>query len=158
MTYRGGNVVPTGYHVCIEILRGRNPTLQERLRQAGQENVAICAIVRAELLCGARLARDPARELARLAVFDELQDYPFDGTAAEQYSLIRVHLQQQGRLIGAYDLLIAAIAPGAQPNPGDTQYQRVQPCAGTAAGRLAGITRRLNPAITVPLNTNVQNG
>ena len=97
-------------NVCIEILRGRNPTLQERLRQAGQENLAICAIVRAELLCGARLARDPARELARLSVFDELPDYPFEGTAAEQYSLIRVHLQQQGRLIGAYDLLIAAIA------------------------------------------------
>ena len=93
-------------NVCIEILRGCNPTLQERLRQAGQENLAIFAIVRAELLCGARLTRDPARELARLAVFDELQDYPFDGTAAEQYSLIRVHLQQQGRLIGAYDLLI----------------------------------------------------
>ena len=97
-------------NVCIEILRGRNPNLQERLQQAGQENLAICAIVRAELLCGARLARDPARELARLAVFDELQDYPFDSIAAEQYSLIRVHLQQQGRLIGAYDLLIAAIA------------------------------------------------
>jgi tRNA(fMet)-specific endonuclease VapC len=97
-------------NVCIEILRGRNPNLQERLQRAGQENLAICAIVRAELLCGARLARDPARELARLAVFDELQDYPFDSAAAEQYSLIRVHLQQQGRLIGAYDLLIAAIA------------------------------------------------
>ena len=97
-------------NVCIEILRGRNPTLQTRLRQASQENLAICAIVRGELLCGARLARDPARELARLAVFDELQDYPFDSIAAEQYSLIRVHLQQQGRLIGAYDLLIAAIA------------------------------------------------
>ena len=86
-------------NVCIEILRGRNSTLQERLRQAGQENLAICAIVRAELLCGARLARDPARELARLIVFDELQDYPFDGTAAEQYSLIRVHLQQGDRAI-----------------------------------------------------------
>jgi tRNA(fMet)-specific endonuclease VapC len=56
------------------------------------------------------MARDPARELARLSVFDELPDYPFESTAAEQYSLIRVHLQQQGRLIGVYDLLIAAIA------------------------------------------------
>ncbi len=35
---------------------------------------------------------------------------PFDGQAADEYSIIRTHLTNRGQLIGHNDLLIAAIA------------------------------------------------
>lgn len=47
-------------NVCIEILRGRNVALKERLTQQMFADLSICAIVWAELQCGARLAQRPS--------------------------------------------------------------------------------------------------
>lgn len=98
-------------NVCIEILRGRNPTLKARLMAGNFEELSLCSVVWAELQCGARLAQDPKRELARLqTAFGHWMRLPFDDPAAECYGEIRAHLQREGKLIGANDLLIAAIA------------------------------------------------
>lgn len=53
-------------NVCIEILRGRNETLKRRLAQRLFTDLSLCAIVWAELQCGARLAQQPERELVHL--------------------------------------------------------------------------------------------
>ena len=98
-------------NVCIEILRGRNAALKVKLAAKGFDELVLCTIVWAELQCGARLAQNPEQELAKLqAAFGHWPRLPFDDAAAESYGEIRAHLQRNGNLIGANDLLIAAIA------------------------------------------------
>ena len=65
----------------------------------------------AELHCGARLAQNPQRELAKLQdAFGAWPRLPFDDAAAESYGEIRAQLQRAGNMIGGNDLMIAAIA------------------------------------------------
>lgn len=98
-------------NVCIEILRGRDPALKERLATKSLNELVLCSIVWAELQCGARLAQNPPQELAKLQdAFGHWPRLPFDDSAAEGYGEIRAHLQRAGRLIGGNDLLIAAMA------------------------------------------------
>ncbi len=98
-------------NVCIEILRGRNLTLKSRLAEHALDELALCSIVWAELLCGARLARDPEAELNKVhRAFDAWRRLEFDDASALRYAEIRAHLQREGRLIGCHDLLIASIA------------------------------------------------
>lgn len=98
-------------NVCIEILRGRDPALKARLATRSLNELVLCSIVWAELQCGARLAQNPPQELAKLQdAFGHWPRLPFDDSAAEGYGEIRAHLQRAGRLIGANDLLIAAMA------------------------------------------------
>lgn len=98
-------------NVCIEILRGRNPGLRQRLESAGFDQLRLCSIVWAELHCGACLLSNPEQEKQRIEVaFGGWPRLPFDDAAAERYGEIRAQLQRAGRLIGANDLLIAATA------------------------------------------------
>ena len=53
-------------NVCIEILRGRNAELKASLAARNFNDLVLCSIVWAELHCGARLAQNPQRELAKL--------------------------------------------------------------------------------------------
>ena len=98
-------------NVCIEILRGRNTALKERLVLAGLDQLRLCSIVWAELHCGAYLLANPAQEINRIeTAFSGWPRLPFDDAAARRYGEIRARLQRTGRLIGANDLLIAATA------------------------------------------------
>lgn len=98
-------------NVCIEVLRGRNGALKERLTQQAFADLTLCAIVWAELQCGARLAQQPEREILRLeTAFGRWPRLSFDDSAAGCYGEIRASLQRAGQLIGANDLLIAATA------------------------------------------------
>ena len=98
-------------NVCIEILRGRNPSLKQHLLSAGFDQLGLCSIVWAELQCGACLLVTPEQEKQRIkAAFGSWPRLPFDDAAAERYGEIRAQLQRAGRLIGANDLLIAATA------------------------------------------------
>ena len=98
-------------NVCIEIQRGRNDALKMRLAQQSFVDLSLCAIVWAELPCGARLAQQPERERARLeTAFGCWPRLPFDDSAAECYGEIRAFLQRTGQLIGGNDMLIAATA------------------------------------------------
>jgi tRNA(fMet)-specific endonuclease VapC len=100
-------------NVCIEILRGKNARLKQRLEAVGFERLSLCSVVWAELHCGACLANNPVAEKQRLeTAFAGWPRLPFDDAAAERYGEIRARLQRAGRLIGANDLLIAATALG----------------------------------------------
>lgn len=82
-----------------------------RLRQTLAADIAVCSVVWAELLHGARKyerRQDRVDRVARtLAPFRSLA---FDDAAAHEYANIRADLEQRGELIGPYDLLIASIA------------------------------------------------
>jgi tRNA(fMet)-specific endonuclease VapC len=73
--------------------------------------MAVCSIVKAELFYGAMRSNNPTRTLERqrefLASFTSL---PLDDEAAIIGGQIRARLASAGTPIGAFDLLIAAIA------------------------------------------------
>ncbi len=66
--------------------------------------------MRAELEHGARRSDRVEENLQRVRAFcAPMRSLTFDDEAAERYGLIRVQLEREGRVIGANDLLIAAI-------------------------------------------------
>jgi tRNA(fMet)-specific endonuclease VapC len=68
-------------------------------------------VVKAELLFGAlRSEQKESNHQLLQKIFLPLHSFLFDDNAAEHYAQIRVDLTTQGNLIGANDMLIAAIA------------------------------------------------
>ena len=98
-------------NVCIRILNGSSPPVVARLRELDPGDVAMSAIVRAELAYGARKSRHVAANLRLVEAFCEpLVCLPFDKRAAGVYGEIRADLERLGQPIGPNDLLIAATA------------------------------------------------
>jgi len=98
-------------NVWINYLKSRNSAVEERLHRTPAAEIAVCSVVWAELLHGARKYANPDERVARiqrtLAPYISL---PFDNAAAEHYAEIRDSLERSGTIIGANDLLIASIA------------------------------------------------
>jgi len=98
-------------NVCVHLLNARHPTILEHFRSHGPADIALCSVVKAELLAGARRSQRVEANLQLLkAFFAPLQSLPFDDTCAEHYGQIRADLLAQGTPIGPLDTLIAAIA------------------------------------------------
>jgi tRNA(fMet)-specific endonuclease VapC len=96
--------------LCIRVLRDRPKGLRTRFN-AESEALCISTVTLAELLHGAARSAKPLenrREVehfaARLAVLS------FDAEAADHSAEIGTSLERRGKLIGAYDLLIAGHA------------------------------------------------
>jgi len=98
-------------NVCIYLLNAKCPEIERNFRLRSPADIALCSIVKAELLFGARHSQRVDANLQRLKrFFAPLPSLPFDDRCAEEYGLIREDLTIQGKLIGPNDLLIAAIA------------------------------------------------
>jgi tRNA(fMet)-specific endonuclease VapC len=98
-------------NVCIRILNGSSPPVAARLQATNPAEVRLSAVVKAELLYGARKSTridDDLRLLRRF--FTPFVSLPFDDRCAEEAGLIRLDLERSGRPIGPNDLLIAASA------------------------------------------------
>ncbi len=97
--------------ICVDVMRGRSPSIRNRLERTNREDVAVSSIVAAELWTGVSKSAQPERSkeavLAFLAYVTVL-DWPAE--AAPRYGEIRARLETSGRSIGAMDLLIAAHA------------------------------------------------
>ncbi len=106
MTY----VVDT--NVWIGYLRKRgSANLLAKIRAIDPTEIAICTVVRAELITGAYKSRATATGLQEIydlcSLFESL---PFDVAAADIYGRERAELERAGQPIGGNDLMIAAIA------------------------------------------------
>ena len=98
-------------NVCIRILNGSSSGVVERLEGLDPSEVAMCAVVRAELVFGARKSTHVAENLRLVdALFEPFVCLPFDDRAADAYGSVRADLERVGRPIGPNDLLIAATA------------------------------------------------
>ena len=98
-------------NVCIAFLNARDPRVRDQLLAIDPESVSLCSVVKAELLYGARNSQQVDANLGRLVgFFEAFSSFAFDDGAAEHYGMVRAQLQREGRLIGANDLMIAAIA------------------------------------------------
>lgn len=98
-------------NVCIHLLNNQHSEIEKHFRKASPSEIALCSIVKAELLFGARHSKRVEANLQLLNYFfSPLSNLPFDDRCAEEYGLIRADLSAQGKIIGPNDLLIAAIA------------------------------------------------
>ena len=96
-------------NACIRILNGSSPAVAARLQATSPGEVRLCAVVKAELVYGARKSarvEDNLRLLRRF--FVPFVSLPFDDRCAEEAGIIRLDLERSGRPIGPNDLLIAA--------------------------------------------------
>lgn len=98
-------------NVCIQLLNEKLPTVLHHFRSHRPSEIALCSVVKAELLYGARRSQRVEANLQLLkSFFAPLSSLSFDDACAEYYGQIRVELVRQGKPIGANDMLIAAIA------------------------------------------------
>ena len=92
-------------------LSKQRPGLADRLEGIPADAVLVSSVVIAEIEYG--IAKNQRRQHNR-RVFDALlsgfQVLAFDAAAARLYGPIRADLENRGRLIGPYDLMIAAHA------------------------------------------------
>lgn len=96
--------------ICIHALKKRNASLLEAFT-AHDGRMAVSDVTLFELYYGAERYDDPAARIAIIEGFAaRLEILSFDTRAALQAGNIRATLERQGRNIGAYDLMIAAIA------------------------------------------------
>lgn len=98
-------------NACIDYMRKRSSVLQHNVDTRPEHDIALCAVVRAELFRGIYRSADPSREQGRVLAFaGRFASLPFDDPAAELAGRIEANLQASGLPIGPYDIQIAAIA------------------------------------------------
>jgi tRNA(fMet)-specific endonuclease VapC len=95
----------------IHYLKHADSPVATRLRRTSVQEVAVCSVVWAELLHGARKYEKRDQRVARIEqTLSPFRSLPFDDAAAHRYAEIRDTLETRGQVIGPNDLLIAAIA------------------------------------------------
>ena len=91
----------------------RQPTLEQKIDaclQAG-DRVGICLPVLCEYRAGIQLGRRFQRNLARLqAALSVLRLWPVDEQTAAEFAELFQELRVGGKMLGQFDLLIAAVA------------------------------------------------
>ena len=98
-------------NTCILAISKRFKVLVKNLRGQNPADVFLSAIVKAEILFGARRSGKAAESLEVLTKLPQpFGSVPFDDICAEHYGLIRAELAVLGHPIGPNDLLIAATA------------------------------------------------
>ena len=98
-------------NVWIQHLKQVTSLVSVRLMRTPAAEIAVCSIVWAEMLHGARkYERRSAREQLVVETLAPYMSLPFDNAAAVRYAEIRDMLERRGEVIGPYDLQIAAIA------------------------------------------------
>ena len=98
-------------NVCVAHLRGKNALVLQRFGLHPSADLVLCSVVIGELRYGAEGGTNPQKEHAKVDAFAaQFVSLSFDDSAALIYGRIRHDLQSRGLVIGANDLLIAAIA------------------------------------------------
>ncbi len=94
-------------------LRQSKPKLVARIQKESPANLLLCSVVVGKLIFGAEHS-GPVHRAKNLLKVEQLRrrcvSLPFDDPAAEKYGPIRAFLTSSGQIIGANDLMIAAIA------------------------------------------------
>ncbi|MCB8946081.1 MAG: type II toxin-antitoxin system VapC family toxin [Ardenticatenaceae bacterium] len=100
-------------NIIIAYLNG-NQNVAEQIK-VHLPDVAMSALVLAELRYGARASAKASENLRRLEQLLQIVDVvDFDQASADSYSHLRLTLRQKGKPTGEMDLLIASIAVAHQ--------------------------------------------
>jgi tRNA(fMet)-specific endonuclease VapC len=95
-------------NICIYFLKGKYPSLQERLSAVHPNKIKIPAIAEAEILVSVEKSAKGITREAWNKFFEAFEIVSFDEAAARQYAAIRAYLEKRGTPIGPNDLIIAA--------------------------------------------------
>jgi tRNA(fMet)-specific endonuclease VapC len=129
--------------VCVDHMRRPDSPMHGWLDAVDADSVRLCSVVRAELLVGLRKKPTEWNRRRVMGFLAAFECYPFDNAAAEVYADIRAELESQGKVIGPYDMMIAAVAKArgltlVTGNPeefGRVPGLAVLPLEGLAAGK-----------------------
>jgi tRNA(fMet)-specific endonuclease VapC len=98
-------------NICIALLKKNEPQLIEKIKSYEPSDFALCSIVKAELLFGARKSQQIEKNILLLNnFFSSFHSFSFDDSASEYYGINRMILEKSGEPIGEADLLISSIA------------------------------------------------
>ncbi len=98
-------------NICIYLIKKRPAHIIERFKQIAPGDIAISSVTLFELQYGVEKSQYKQRSEAALSKFiAPLTIIALDRFAAMEAGVIRAELEKRGSPIGAYDLLIAAIA------------------------------------------------
>jgi len=98
-------------NVCIRLMNQSSSNIIKHIQQHPPAEIALCSIVKAELLYGARHSQRVEANLQLLQrFFKPLTSLKFNDRCAEEAGQIRADLAAQGNPIGPNDVLIAATA------------------------------------------------
>lgn len=98
-------------NIWIYYLKRSDSPARAHLAQHPVHDIAVCSVIWAELLHGARKYDDPAAREAKIqTTLSPFAVCDFDLAAARHYAHIRDDLERRGCIIGNNDLMIAAIA------------------------------------------------
>lgn len=99
-----------GTNIWIQYFKQPNSPIHAKLSLLCPSDVVTCSIVKSELMHGAEKYgnRDRRQALVKETLAPH-RSLPFDDDAAIVYARLRHELEQDGQIIGPYDLQIAAI-------------------------------------------------
>lgn len=97
-------------NTCIYFLKGESASIRAKVLSTPPIQIKIPSVVKAELLLGAYKSKAPEKTLEKLGLFLEpFEVVPFDDAVCHEYAAIRKQTEQEGKVVGPHDLLIAAI-------------------------------------------------
>jgi tRNA(fMet)-specific endonuclease VapC len=98
-------------NIVIFALKDSQRAVARRLASISADEIVLASVVEAELYHGAEKYARAERRRETLTGFLALYPrLPFDSRCVPHYARIRHHLELQGQIIGANDLMIAATA------------------------------------------------
>ena len=98
-------------NICIYFLKGKFPSLINKIYGHNPNDIKLPSIVKAELLHGAERSVRKDENIKKIKKFIvPFETIPFGGFAAEYYAVIKAKLENNGAPIGPNDLIIAATA------------------------------------------------
>ncbi len=98
-------------NICIYIIKEKPKKVLDRFYTLNIGDVCISSVTLAELEYGAEKSDYTERNKLALAGFlSSIDILPFSDNAAAEYGKARACLERQGKVIGAYDLMIGAHA------------------------------------------------
>lgn len=99
-------------NICIFLIKNKFPHLTKKIFASDSENLFLSSVSIAEMEYGASKSQN--RERNRQALLDFCTDFnniiDFTAEDTEAYGLIRAFLEKEGKIIGPYDMQIAAQA------------------------------------------------
>lgn len=98
-------------NTCVRYINGRAPRLRANFLRISDDDIAVSSITKAEMYYGSSKSQTPERSREKQDdFFQRFVSLPFDDSAADRYGSLRARLEATGTPIGAYDLMIAALA------------------------------------------------
>lgn len=98
-------------NVCINYIKFARSPIRTKLESIDIDHIAVCSVVKFELFYGSYRSIDPIRSLEKQNQFlGQFRSFPFGEAEAIDAGRIRADLATIGKMIGAYDIQIAAIA------------------------------------------------